>query len=273
MLIGAHESISEKINYALDRAKADGCDCVQIFAKNPRMWKSPEIKDKEAYEFKEKAKKLNLGPNASHASYLLNLANPDLKKRKFATINLIDEIKRAEQLGLFAVMFHPGSNPDKEQGLKFVIEGINDAIDKTKEMKALILVENTAGQGNWLGSTLEELKKIFQGVKDKSRFGFCLDTCHLFAAGHDIKNRQKEFFKEFDDLIGLKYIKCFHLNDSMFGLGEKKDRHEHPGKGKIGKKGFEQLMNDKRFKDLPGYLEAPSGNHKENIEYLRNLKK
>ena len=273
MLFGAHESIAGKIHYALERAKADACDCVQVFAKSPRMWNSPPIPEKEALEFKKKAEEFKIKPNVSHASYLLNIANEEASKRKFAVINLIDEVKRADQLGLMAVMFHPGSNSNKENGLKFIIEGINEAIEKTKDSKVLILVENTAGSGNWLGSKLEELKTILEGITNKSRFGFCIDTCHIYAAGYDIKDKQDEFFLEFDKLVGLNYLKCFHLNDSMFSLGSKKDRHDHPGKGIIGKKGFEQLVNDSRFKNVPGYLEAPGTDYKGDIKYLRSLEK
>jgi apurinic endonuclease APN1 len=273
MLLGAHESIAKKIYHSLDIAKEDGCDCLQIFTKSPRMWNSPAISDKNAFEFKRKAEEFRIAPNASHASFLLNIANEDGNKRKFAVHNLIDELKRAGQLGLMGMMFHPGSNADKEKGIQFVIEGINEAIEKTPDSKAIIMVENTAGSGNWLGSTLEELKTILDGIKDKSRFGFCIDTCHIYAAGYDIKNKQKEFFDNFNKIIGLKYLKCFHLNDSLFPLGSKKDRHEHPGKGFIGEKGFKELVNDKRFKNTPGYLEAPGTDYKGNIKYLRSLVK
>ena len=273
MLLGAHESAAKKIFNALKLAKDDGCDCVQVFAKSPRMWNSPKISDKDAFEFKKMAHELNIAPNVSHASFLLNIANDDDKKRKFAVHNLIDELNRADQLGLVGVMFHPGSNADKKKGLKFIIEGINEAIEKTEGSKVILMVESTAGSGNWLGSTLEELKIILEGVKNKPRFGFCIDTCHAFAAGYDLKNKQKEFFIEFDRMVGLKYLKCFHLNDSLFALGSKKDRHEHPGKGFIGEKGFSQLVNDKRFEKTPGYLEAPGTDYKGDIKYLRSLVK
>jgi deoxyribonuclease IV len=271
MLFGAHESTAKKIFYSLDLAKSDGCDCLQIFAKNPRMWNSPKISNEDACEFKRKAKEFKIAPNVSHASYLLNLANADLDKRKNAIINLIDELNRAKQLGLMGVMFHPGSNVNKEEGLKYIIKGINEAIKKTPNSKVLLMVENTAGTGNWLGSNLEELKTIIQGVEKKERFGFCVDTCHFFAAGYDLKNDYKKVFKNFDNLIGIKNIKCFHLNDSLHNLGSKKDRHENIGKGFIGKKGFSQLVNDKRFKNIPGYLETPGTDYKKDIKYLRNL--
>ncbi|MFA5333793.1 MAG: deoxyribonuclease IV [Candidatus Nanoarchaeia archaeon] len=271
MLFGAHESIANKIYRSLDIAKEDGCDCVQVFTKSPRMWNSPPISDKDAFEFKRKAAEFKITPNVSHASFLLNIANEDDKKRKFAVKNLIDEVKRAQQLGLMGLMFHPGSNADKKKGIQYIIEGINEVIEKTPESKIIIMVENTAGTGNWLGSTFPELKEILAGIKDKSRFGFCLDTCHLFAAGYDLKDDYKNVFEEFDKLIGLKYLRCFHLNDSLFALGSKKDRHEHPGKGFIGKKGFEQLVNDARFKSTPGYLEAPGTDYKGDIKYLRKL--
>lgn len=271
MLLGAHESTAKKVYYSLDIAKEDGCDCLQVFTKSPRMWNSPLISDKDAFEFKRKSKEFNIAPNVSHASYLLNLANEDADKRKFAVTNFIDELNRAEQLGLMGVMFHPGSNANKEQGIKFIIEGINEAIEKTPKSKAIIMVENTAGSGKWLGSNFNELKEILKGIKDKSRFGFCIDTCHLFAAGYDLKNNYENVFKEFDKLIGLKYIRCFHLNDSLHELNSKKDRHEHPGKGFIGEKGFMQLVNDPRFKSTPGYLEAPGTDYKGDIKYLRTL--
>jgi deoxyribonuclease-4 len=273
MLLGAHESIGGKLSKAIDLAVNDGCDCLQIFTKSPRMWNSPKISKESAEDFKKKAKEFGIHPIVSHASYLINLANDDAKKRKAAILNLVDELIRAEQLELMGVMFHPGSNASKEKGIKFVIEGINEALDKTKGMKSLLMVENMSGQGNWVGNSFEELKAIFDGVIDKKRFGFCIDTCHLFAYGYNIRDDYNKIFKEFDRIVGLKNIKCFHLNDSLMECASKKDRHEHMGKGKIGGKFFKQLINDKRFKDILGCLETPDGEYKKDIEYLRSLQK
>ncbi len=250
----------------------DGCDCLQIFTKSPRMWNSPKISKESAEDFKKKAKEMGIHPIVSHASYLINLANDDAKKRKAAIMNLVDELMRAEQLGLMGVMFHPGSNASKEKSINFVIEGINEALDKTNGMKSILMVENMAGQGNWIGSNFMELKEIFDGVIDKKRFGFCIDTCHLFAAGYNIRDEYSKVFNDFDKIIGIKNIKCFHLNDSLMECGSKKDRHEHLGKGKIGDKCFKQLINDKRFANILGCVEAPDGIYKKDIAYLRSLK-
>ncbi len=273
MLLGAHESIGGNISKSIDLAVKDGCDCLQIFTKNPRMWNSPKISENDAENFKKKSKELRIKPIVSHASYLINIANEEVTKRKAAITNLIDELIRAEQLGLMGVMFHPGSNLSKKKGIEFVIEGINKALDKTKGMKAILMVENMAGQGNWVGSNFKELKEILDGVINKKRFGFCIDTCHLFTAGYNIRDDYQKVFEDFDKIVGLKHIKCFHLNDSAFDCASKKDRHEHPGNGKIGDKGFKQLINDNRFKNIPGCLETPDGVYEKDIAYLRSLKK
>jgi len=271
MLFGAHESTSGGFYNAIIKGKEDGCDCVQIFTKSPRSWKANPISDKEAFNFEKHSKELNIKNNVSHASYLLNLANSDEKKRKFAIISLTIEVKRANQLGLFGVVFHPGSNIDKEEGIKLISDSINQVIDKTKNLNTLIIIENTAGHGNWIGGNFEELKKIFDGVKEKKRVGFCFDTCHAFAAGYDLKNKQKKVFNDFDKIIGIKHLKCFHLNDSLFGLGQHKDRHENIGEGKLGKNAFQELVNNNLFKNTPAFLETPSGDYKQEIELLKSL--
>lgn len=270
MLLGAHESTQDGLFRAVERAKKDNCECIQIFTKSPQMWRCSPLKEKDIEKFKSTVKKLNIKPNVSHASYLINLAKDDEGKRKFAVKNLIIELKRAEQLGLYGVVVHPGSNKDKKQGINNIIKSINEALSKTEKIN--LFIENIAGSGNWIGSKFEELAQILNGVKKKSRFGFCFDTCHAWVAGYDIKNKHDKVFDDFEKIVGLKWIKCFHLNDAVYELNSKKDRHAHIGKGFIGLKGFRKLVNNKKFTNIPGYLETRN-EYKENIRILKGLMK
>lgn len=266
MLLGAHESVSGGYYKAIERSKEDDCDCVQIFTHSPRMWNVKPLTSKDVEEFKNKVKIENIKPNVSHASYLINIANEDVNKRNKAINQLKIELEIAERLGLFGVVLHPGFNKN-ENKCEIVANSIKEALKSTNEVK--LLLETMSGSGASVGSTFEELKKIIRIVKNK-RLSVCFDTCHSYSAGYDLVNNYEKVFEEFDKIIGLKNLACFHLNDSKFELGSNKDRHENIGKGKIGIKFFEKLVNDKRFKKVPGYLETPS-DYAGNIKVLRKL--
>ena len=183
----------------------------------------------------------------------------------------IDELNRCELLGIPHLNFHPGAHGGngEDEGIKLIAESLNIAHDKTKNYKVKSMIEMTAGQGTAIGYVFEHIKKIIEGVEDKKRITVCIDTAHIFAAGYDIVNNYENVVKEFDEIIGLDLLKCFHMNDSKKELGSRVDRHEHIGKGFIGLKGFKNIMNDKRFVHIPKILETPKS--KEQLEDVENL--
>ncbi|MFN4111825.1 MAG: deoxyribonuclease IV, partial [Ignavibacteria bacterium] len=198
-----------------------------------------------------------------------------LKKSRQA---FIEELNRCEILGIDYLNFHPGSHmgAGEADGIKLIAESLNLIHEKTKGFKVKSMIETTAGQGTSLGYRFEQIRKIIDLVEEKNRLAVCVDTCHIFAAGYDFRT-EKDYlktFEEFDDIIGLKFLKAFHMNDSKKGLGERIDRHEHIGKGKIGLVGFSFIMNDKRFANIPKILETPKGeNMREDVVNMKRLKR
>ncbi len=276
-LLGAHTSISGGVSTAIDRANELNFTAIQIFSKNNNRWKAKPLDEKEINSFKEKWAKSKIQFIVVHDSYLINLCAKDKALLKKSRNAFIDELKRCEQLGINYLNFHPGAHTGQgvEDGLKIIAESINFAHAETKNYNVKSMLETTAGQGTTLGSTFEQLQKIIDMVEEKERMCVCIDTAHIFAAGYDIKS-EKEYrktMKEFDDIIGLDLLKCFHMNDSKKELGSKVDRHEHIGKGFIGKEGFANIMNDKRISKIPKILETPKGKDmKEDIENLKVLR-
>lgn len=276
-LLGAHTSISGGVSTAIDRANELNFTAIQIFSKNNNRWKAKPLDEKEINSFKEKWAKSKIQFIVVHDSYLINLCAKDKALLKKSRNAFIDELKRCEQLGINYLNFHPGAHTGQgvEDGLKIIAESINFAHAETKNYDVKSMLETTAGQGTTLGSTFEQLQKIIDMVEEKERMCVCIDTAHIFAAGYDIKS-EKEYrktMKEFDDIIGLDLLKCFHMNDSKKELGSKVDRHEHIGKGFIGKEGFANIMNDKRISKIPKILETPKGKDmKEDIENLKVLR-
>jgi deoxyribonuclease-4 len=276
-LLGAHTSISGGVSTAIDRANELNFTAIQIFSKNNNRWKAKPLDEKEINSFKEKWDKSKIQFIVVHDSYLINLCAKDKALLKKSRNAFIDELKRCEQLGINYLNFHPGAHTGQgvEDGLKIIAESINFAHAETKNYNVKSMLETTAGQGTTLGSTFEQLQKIIDMVEEKERMCVCIDTAHIFAAGYDIKS-EKEYrktMKEFDDIIGLDLLKCFHMNDSKKELGSKVDRHEHIGKGFIGKEGFANIMNDKRISKIPKILETPKGKDmKEDIENLKVLR-
>lgn len=278
-LLGAHTSIAGGVSTAIDRASKLDFTAIQIFSKNNNQWKAKPLDEKEITAFKEKWSKSNIQYILVHDSYLINLCAKNKQLLEKSRNAFIDELTRCEQLGIEHLNFHPGAHTGQgeEEGLKIIAESINVAHDKTKNYKVKSMLETTAGQGTNLGYTFEQLSKIIDMVDDKERMCVCIDTAHIFAAGYDIKSKvgYKKTMKEFDDIIGIELLKCFHMNDSKKELGSRVDRHEHIGKGFIGKEGFSNIMNDKKIAHIPKVLETPKGKDMKedvmNLEMLRSL--
>lgn len=260
--IGPHVSASGGVENAPLNAKGVGATAFALFTKNQRQWNAAPLTAQSIELFKVRCKEF--GYTAAqilpHDSYLINLGNPDEDALEKSRIAFLDEMQRCEQLGLTLLNFHPGSSLGKiteEECLTLIAESINMALEKTTSVTAVI--ENTAGQGSNLGFKFEHLAYIIEHVNDKSRVGVCLDTCHTFAAGYDIRtaNGFTETFEYFEEVVGFQYLKGMHLNDSKKGLGSHVDRHDSLGKGELGIDVFRLLMNDSRFDGIPLILETP----------------
>ncbi|NPB04025.1 MAG: deoxyribonuclease IV [Thermotogae bacterium] len=275
--VGAHVSTAGGVFNAPLNAKEIGAKAFALFTKNQRQWWARPLTEKVIGRFKENLKKAGISPEMvlPHDSYLINLGSPDGEKRRKSLEAFIDEIERCCQLGLKYLNFHPGSSVGKvseEECLKIVAESVNEAISRTKEV--ILVIENTAGQGNTVGYRFEHLARIIELVENKERIGVCLDTCHMFAAGYDIRTKEayEKTMKEFDEIVGFKYLKGMHLNDAKSELGSRVDRHHSIGKGKIGLEAFRLIMNDERLNGIPLILETIDPSiWKEEIELLYSL--
>ncbi len=276
--IGAHVSISGGIENAPCNAHAIGANAFALFTKNQRQWQAAPLSKNNIQSFSENcAGEFAAGQILPHDSYLINLGHPEaegLQKSRFA---FFDEMQRCEQLGLDRLNFHPGSHLKKcteKECLATIAESINLALAKSKGVTAVI--ENTAGQGSNMGYRFEQLAEMIEPIKDKTRVGVCIDTAHAFAAGYDLRT-EKAFattFDEFDKIVGLKYLKGMHLNDSKKDLGSRVDRHESIGKGLIGIDCFRFIMEDPRFNGIPLILETPQPDiWTDEIKLLRSFEK
>lgn len=273
-LLGAHTSTSGGVSKSVDLAEKLSFTAMQIFTKNNNRWFQKQLEEKEIEAFKTKLNNSNIKFVVSHDSYLINLCGTDKEILRKSRVALLDELERCELLGIPHLNFHPGSHlgAGEDDGIKLIAESINIVHNKTKGYKVSSMLETTAGQGTAIGYRFEQLQQIIDLVEQKERMTVCIDTAHIFAAGYDIKDSKnfKEAIKEFDEIIGLDRLKCFHLNDSKKPLGSRVDRHEHIGKGFIGEEGFSNIMNDERLREIPKILETPKG--KEQLEDLENLK-
>ncbi len=276
-LLGAHMTISGSIDKAVDRAKELEINTFQIFTRSPRGWAYPPIPDEAAKEFRRKVREFGMREVSSHMPYLPNLASPNDENFKKSVSSLVEEIRRARQLGLKYIVVHLGSHMGKGIvfGRRRVAEGILKAM-AAEEPKSMILLENMAGQRNSVGASFEDVKVILDEIGDGKKVGVCFDTCHAYAAGYDLATEKavEHTFRRFDEVIGLERLKVLHLNDSKGGLGSKLDRHEKIGKGHIGKRGFRAILNYRPIQDRPMILETPVSNYKEyadDLEVLRNL--
>ena len=283
MRLGAHMSVSGGKYMALVRGKELGCEAIQVFIRNVRSWSTGSLSQEEIEDFIKKRNeyKDEIWPIITHNSYLINLASRDQEKLDKSYNAMLDEITKADQLKLDYENMHPGvipkdeENLSKQEAMNQIADQLNKLIDATKDSKVRILLETTAGQGRGLGNKFHHIKYIIDKIKIKNRIGVCFDLCHSFAAGYDFTTKKKytEMWNEFDDIIGLNYLFCFHLNDSEKGLGSRIDRHAHIGQGKIGKEPFGFFLNDDRFKEHPGILETPKGKDmKEDVMNLATLR-
>ena len=257
--MGAHVSGSGGVENAPINAQAIGANAFALFTKNQRQWSSKPLTKESIDLFKSNCLKYNLQPEfiLPHDSYLINLGHPEEEGLEKSRSSFLEEMQRAEQLGLKLLNFHPGATLKKisvEECLDRVAESINIALEKTKGVTAVI--ENTAGQGSNIGFAFWHLKRIIDGVEDKSRVGICLDTCHTYTAGYDLVNDYTGVFEEFDEVIGFEYLRAMHLNDSKKELSSHVDRHDSIGKGLIGFDFFAKLMKDSRFDNMPLILET-----------------
>jgi deoxyribonuclease-4 len=260
--IGAHVSAEGGVQNAPLNAGRIGARAFAFFTKNQRQWFSGPLSAESIESFKSNCEKLGYKPFQvlPHDSYLINLGHPEKEPLEKSRKSFLDEMKRCELLGLDRLNFHPGSHLNGisiEDCLRRIAESINLTLDKTRGVTAVI--ENTAGQGTNLGHLFEQVKTIIDHVEDKSRVGVCIDTCHAYTSGYDVKTPGgfRETFERFDDIIGFGFLRGVHLNDSKKEFGTRVDRHENLGTGFLGKDTFSFIMNDKRFDDMPLILETP----------------
>ena len=275
--VGAHVSASGGVENAPINAHNIGAKAFALFTKNQKQWFSKPLLESNINLFKENCEKFGYKPEhiLPHDSYLINLGNPVEENLKKSRTAFLDEMRRCELLGLDRLNFHPGSHLkqiSEEECLDKIAESINITLDKTIGVTAVI--ENTAGQGTNLGYKFEHLAHIIDRVEDKSRIGVCLDTCHTFTAGYDIKSEEgyNKTFEEFDLIVGFEYLKGMHINDSKKDLATRVDRHDSLGKGFLGEEVFQRILNDPRFDNIPLILETPDDSlWAEEIKWLYSL--
>ena len=263
--IGAHVSASGGVENAPLNAVAIGANAFALFTKNQRQWISKPLSVESILKFNKNCSANNLSADyiLPHDSYLINLGHPIAENLEKSRAAFLDEMQRCEQLGLKLLNFHPGSHLNEisiDACLRIIAESINIVLNKTKGVTAVI--ENTSGQGSNVGNNFEELAQIIHYVEDKSRVGICIDTCHAFTAGYNLPDKEgyKKTWDDFDKIIGEKYLKAIHLNDSKKPLGSRVDRHETLGNGEIGLDFFERFIRDERFNNIPIVLETPDEN-------------
>jgi len=279
---GAHMSVAGGLENACHAGAAVGCDTLQIFVKNQRQWHAPPLTDDQVRRFKEALSATGLTPVVAHATYLLNLASPDKTTRDKSIRCMIDELQRCEALGVAGLIFHPGAhmNDTIDAGIARIAQALDQVHKACAGFDSRILLETTAGQGTAIGWQFDQISAVIERTKDPERLGVCLDTCHLFAAGYDFRTKEgyDAMIGEMDATFGIERIKCIHSNDSKRECGSRVDRHEHIGKGRIGKGGFSHFVNDERFAGIPMILETPKGKDgrgsdldKVNLKRLRAL--
>ena len=278
MQVGAHVSISGSIANAVSNAVERKCNAFQIFTRSPRSWFAKELELEEINKFKDRLSSSNIDRFATtaHMPYLPNLSSPDKEGYDKSIKTMIKEVQRCNSLGIPYLVTHLGSHrgTGEEKGIKRLV----DALNKVAEVDAdvTILLENTAGQKNSVGSNFEQWSEIFSKCKQKNRFGVCFDTCHAFAAGYDLRTKKtvEKTLKNFDDAIGFEHLKILHLNDSKGMLNENRDRHEHIGLGQIGDEGMTEIVKIMNQKKIPMVLETPIDEKRDdfgNIEKVKSL--
>ncbi len=267
--IGPHVSASGGVFNAPINAVSVGASAFALFTKNQRQWFSTPLQQTEIEKFKTEVLKSGIEARyiLPHDSYLINLGSPDPEGLEKSRASFLEEMQRCEQLGLTMLNFHPGSHL---KCMDRIAESINLALDKTSGVTAVI--ENTAGQGSNIGFAFWQIRRIIEGVNDKSRVGVCIDTCHTYTAGYDLKNEYERVWEEFDSEIGYGYLRAIHLNDSKKELATRVDRHDSIAKGFLGEGFFRKIMKDQALNDIPFILETPDESlWKEEIELLHSF--
>ena len=273
---GAHVSAAGGVENAPLNAHKIGATAFALFTKNQRKWEAKPLTEENIHGFKANCEKYGFGKGTilPHDSYLINLGHPEKSKLEKSRKAFFDEMQRCEQLGIDRLNFHPGSHLNKiseTDCLKTIAESVNQALDKTSEVIAVI--ENTAGQGTNMGYRLEQLQEIMEQVEDKSRIGVCIDTAHAMAAGYDLTSEKSydKFWSDFDRIIGFDFLKGMHLNDSKKETGSRVDRHASLGEGYLGKKVFGRIARDSRLDGIPLILETPDSDRwKAEIKWLKD---
>ncbi len=275
-ILGAHMSIAGGYYKAVEAAAKAGCDCVQLFTKNNNQWRAKPISDEDVERFRSALQEHGIKYPISHDSYLINMASPDDELWKKSVDAFVIELQRAELLGIEYVVAHPGAftTSTEYRGLRRIIKALNEVHKQTKGCSAKCLLETTAGQGSNLGWKFEHLATILDGVKNPDLVGVCFDTCHVFAAGYPMGTEKdyKATMRQLNKTIGVQQIKAFHFNDSKTKFGSRVDRHARIGKGEMGLEPFRFLLNDRRFRKVPKYLETPKGEEKGKDLDVINLK-
>ncbi|MDO9527983.1 MAG: deoxyribonuclease IV [Syntrophales bacterium] len=276
-LLGAHISIAGGIEKSLLRGYDLGCNTIQIFTKNSRGWREKQLENLEIDNFHETKKKTGIDPIISHCSYLINLASPENETYRKSINAMLCEMERCELLEIAYLVMHPGFHKGSGElsGIEKISDSINLIHQKTAGFIVKILLEMTAGQGTSLGYKLEHIAKIIERTEEKSRIGFCLDTCHAFAAGYELRTKYSygKIFKDIEEITGMEKLMVIHLNDSQNDCGTRVDRHEHIGRGFIGEQPFRWIMNDERLKNIPKIIETPKVGSKDrdNLQLLKNF--
>jgi deoxyribonuclease-4 len=277
LLLGAHMSIAGGVSQAFARGQSVGCVAIQIFTKNSNQWFAKPLDPDEIARFREQQAATGIAPVIAHDSYLINLGTPDETLWRKSVDAFTEELERCEQLGIPALVTHPGSHmgSGEEAGLARIAQALNEAHARTSGYKVISVLEITAGQGDHLGYRFAHLARIRDMVKEPERIGVCFDTCHALAAGYEFRTPEtyQAMWEEFDRVLGLGSLRCFHFNDSKKDLGSRVDRHEHIGKGFVGLDAFRFILNDPLFRHLPMLLETPkSEDMHEDVENLRVLR-
>lgn len=275
MRFGFHISIGGGFKNVVERALKKQCQTIQLFSRNPRGWDFSALDQDDIIEFQKAVKKADISPVFVHMPYLPNLATRDKELFKHSVSSLTTELERCEIIGAQFLIMHIGKGLEssEEQALTKVSEGINKAFQKVNN-SIILLLENTAGMGSEVGYNFTQIKEIFNRVEDKERLGVLIDTAHIFEAGYPIHTKEglDKTLKEFDELIGLKRLHLLHLNDSKTDLGSRVDRHWHIGEGKIGLEGFRNIINHPLLKHLPGIMETPRKDDKEDLKNMKVIK-
>jgi deoxyribonuclease-4 len=278
-LLGAHMSIAGGVSRSVGRATDVGCQVLQIFVKNASQWKGKELSEEEVDAFQRQYRDSGLESVVGHDSYLINLASPDPDLWERSIAAFVDEMERSDRLGLDYLVTHPGAHmgEGEPKGVDRVVAAFEEIFDRLGETPVKVAVETTAGQGTTLGHRFEHLRDILAGCSQPERMAVCLDTCHVFAAGYELRSSEgcEATFDEFDRVIGLDQLRVLHVNDSKREFGSRVDRHDHIGDGQIGLDGFSWIMNNSAFSSIPKILETPKGKDGEydqrNLATLRSL--